>query len=320
VADDRKKRLLELYEARGDPDTFAEAKRLYEQALTSAEASDPETLIGYGYLLECHGRYALRQAVAQYERAIKLDPDADKPHYQHIWAQAALRETEPAIARYSQRLARSPTDVREHRFLANAYLAARDHQEAARVVDAGLALAPDDPMLLDVRGDALAATGDPEGALADWRRAVEVDPENLSPVYSSALLLERLGRLEEAAGGVAVHHRLVRRTPGSADGRVATAGAGAAAGQEPRRLSIRHGRWLAWPVPAPRPGTAHRAWQPGKGQIAAVGGTDRRSTRRRGRAIASIARSAAAPLPRGGPCTRRRPNRHQGVALKDRRC
>lgn len=199
MPDDRRMRLLELYEARGDPDTFAEAKRLYEQALAGAEASDPETLIAYGYLLECHGRYALRQAVAQYERAIELDPDADKPHYQHIWAQAALRETEPVIARYAERLARSPTEVREHRFLANAYLAARDYQEAARVVDAGLALAPDDPMLLDVRGDARAATGDPDGALADWRRAVEVDPENLSPVYSSALLLERLGRLEEAA-------------------------------------------------------------------------------------------------------------------------
>jgi hypothetical protein len=48
VADDRKRRLLELYEARGDPDTFAEAKRLYEQALAGAEASDPETLIAYG--------------------------------------------------------------------------------------------------------------------------------------------------------------------------------------------------------------------------------------------------------------------------------
>lgn len=199
MPDDRRMRLLELYEARGDPDTFAEAKRLYEQALAGAEASDPETLIAYGYLLECHGRYALRQAVAQYQRAITLDPDADKPHYQHIWAQAALRETEPAIALHSERLARSPTDVREHRFLANAYLAARDYQEAARVVDAGLALAPDDPMLLDLRGDARAATGDPDGALADWRRAVEVDADNLSPVYSSALLLERLGRLEEAA-------------------------------------------------------------------------------------------------------------------------
>lgn len=42
-----------------------------------------------------------------------------------------------------------------------------------------------------------AATGDPEGALADWRRAVDVD-HNLGPVYSSAFLLERLGRFQEA--------------------------------------------------------------------------------------------------------------------------
>ncbi len=89
---------------------------------------------------------------AQYERAIELDPSADKPRYQLIWAQAALRETEPAIDLYKQRLARSPTEVREHRFLANAYLAAREYGEAARVVDAGLALAPDDRMLLESRG------------------------------------------------------------------------------------------------------------------------------------------------------------------------
>lgn len=132
-------RLLELYEAWGDADTFAHAKRLYELALAGEGASDPTVLVGHGYLLECHGRYMLRQAVAHYERAIELDPDADKPHCQLIWAYAALRETERAVARYQQRLAQSSTDVREHRFLANAYLAAQQYGEAARVLDAGLA-------------------------------------------------------------------------------------------------------------------------------------------------------------------------------------
>ncbi len=193
-----KERLLELYEATGDEDTFAKAKPLYEQALTGAGASDANVLLGYGYLLECHGRSALRQAIAQYQRAIELDPGAGKPRYQLIWAQAALGETEPAIALYKQRLAQSPTDVREHRFLARAYLAAREFGDAAKVVAAGLALAPDDGMLLESRGEVRAATGDPEGALADWRRAVDPD-HNLGPVYSSAFLLERLGRLQEAA-------------------------------------------------------------------------------------------------------------------------
>ena len=134
----------------------------------------------------------MRQATEQYQRAIELDPDADKPRYQLIWAQAALGEPEEAIALYTRRLADSPTDVREHRFLARAYLAARDHADAGSVIAAGLVLDPDDQLLLEARGEVRAATGDPEGALADWRRAV--DPEgNLGPVYSSAFLLERLG-------------------------------------------------------------------------------------------------------------------------------
>ena len=44
-----------------------------------------------------------------------------------------------------------------------------------------------------------AAQGDPEGALADWRRAHELDPEDFGPVYMSAFLLEQEGRLAEAA-------------------------------------------------------------------------------------------------------------------------
>lgn len=43
-----KERLLELYEARGDPDTFAQAKRLYEQALAGPRASDPTCALGTG--------------------------------------------------------------------------------------------------------------------------------------------------------------------------------------------------------------------------------------------------------------------------------
>lgn len=195
---DEKARLLELYEATGDEDAFTRAKPLYGRALAGPEASDPNVHLGYGYLLECHGRHSLRQAVEQYQRAIELDPDADKPRYQLIGAQAALGEPEEAIALYTRRLADSPTDLREHRFLARAYLAARDYAEAGRVIAAGLALHPDDRLLLEARGEARAATGDPEGALADWRRAV--DPAgNLGPVYSSAFLLERLGRLQEAA-------------------------------------------------------------------------------------------------------------------------
>jgi tetratricopeptide (TPR) repeat protein len=188
--------LLDRYEARGDEAVFALVRPQYEQAI--ADTPDAEVVRDYGYLLECHGRYALRAAVTQYERAIELDPAADKSRYQLISARAALGESDVEVARYRTQLVASPTDVRTHRLLAAAHLAARNYQEAARVVDTGLQLASDDRWLVEYRGEVRAATGDVEGALADWRLALDLDPEDISVRYSMAFLLEREGRLEEA--------------------------------------------------------------------------------------------------------------------------
>jgi Tfp pilus assembly protein PilF len=64
--------LLAQYEATGDDKAYVEARTLYEQAL--AESPDHANLhMNYAYLLECHARNQLRQAVAHYERAIELN-------------------------------------------------------------------------------------------------------------------------------------------------------------------------------------------------------------------------------------------------------
>src|SRR6266536_3666459 len=133
--------LRERYEATGDEDDFIEAKRLHEQAL--AEEQDAQLLLDYGYLLYCHGAYAMRRAAEHYEHAIELDPDADKAHYQLIAAKAALGETDEVIALYERRLAAAPEDIGRHRLLGSAYLAAHQPEQAARVIDSGLALDPD---------------------------------------------------------------------------------------------------------------------------------------------------------------------------------
>jgi tetratricopeptide (TPR) repeat protein len=192
-----KEELLARYEALGEERDFAAAWPLYEQALT--EANDARLLNEYGYLLECHGRRELRRAVELYERAIALDPGYDKPHYQLISARAGLQEPELPVAIYERRLAASPGEVREHRFLATAYLRAHAYDRALAVVEAGLDLLPVDAALVALRGDAKAGLADPEAALADWRRALELEPEDIGPLYSTAFLLERQGRLAEAA-------------------------------------------------------------------------------------------------------------------------
>jgi tetratricopeptide (TPR) repeat protein len=191
-----KRELLERYEALGAEQDFATATRLYEQALLDAPTA--RLFNDYGYLLECHARNELRRAAEQYEQAIRLDPSSDKPHFQLISAHAGLQEPEVAVARYERRLAATPDSLRDHRFLSTAHLQAHAYDEALRVIQAGLGLAPDDAALLTLRGRARAGLGDPDGARADWRRALEADSEDISPLYSTASLLEREGRPAEA--------------------------------------------------------------------------------------------------------------------------
>ena len=193
-----KEELLERYEARGEESDFLAAKPLYERALAE-ERADARVLNEYGYLLECHGRRELRRATALYERAIELDPDYDKPHYQLISARAGLQEPEVSVTMYERRVADSPTELRERRFLASAYLSGHDFQKASDVVEPALAIAPDDAALLTLRGEAKAGLEDPQGALADWQRALELNPDDIGPLYAAAFLLEREGRTADAA-------------------------------------------------------------------------------------------------------------------------
>jgi tetratricopeptide (TPR) repeat protein len=195
-----KEELLLRYECEGGEDLYAEAKPKFEAAL-AASPGDARLLNNYGYLLECHGRRMIRAAAGYYQQAIDADPDWAKPRFQQIGALSALHDAYEVIPRYEARLAESPGDALTYRLLALAYQYDHDHSNAARVIAAGLERFPADPGLIEQQGDLYAATGRPEDALAWWRRAAQAAPDDygISMHYSAAFLLERLGRLAEAA-------------------------------------------------------------------------------------------------------------------------
>ena len=196
-----KEELLLRYECEGGEELYAEAKPLFEAALADSPA-DAGLLNAYGYLLECHGRRMIRAAAGYYQQAIDADPDWAKPRFQQIGALSALRDASEVIPRYEARLAESPGDARTYQLLALAYRYDHDHPAAARVIAAGLERFPSDPGLIEEQGDLYAVTGRPDDALAWWRRAAQAAPDDygVSMHYSAAFLLERLGRLAEAAG------------------------------------------------------------------------------------------------------------------------
>ena len=75
----------------GGESAYTEAVRAYQQLL-AAHPQAAALHLEYGYLQECHGRKSIRAAVGCSERAIELDPDWDKPHYQLIFARLTLHE------------------------------------------------------------------------------------------------------------------------------------------------------------------------------------------------------------------------------------
>ena len=195
-------RLMNEYEALGPrpggESAYTEGTLAYQQLLAEYP-QDARLHLEFGYLQECRGRNLIRAAADCYERAIELDPDWDKPHYQLILARSALVESERVIDLYKQRLAAAPDQIREYRFLAHAYLRNGALEEASQVIAAGRRLEPDDARLLDIEAEVLDAAGRREEALAIWQRLKERDPEDLSPYFMSAFALEALGRYREAA-------------------------------------------------------------------------------------------------------------------------
>jgi tetratricopeptide (TPR) repeat protein len=186
--------LIALLEERQDEESFHEAKRFLDAAL--ADGEDARLLLDYGYIHECRGHVAI--AIRWYERALELDPTSERTRHQLIVAYSALHQTQAAIELYKRRLAATPEDLAEYRCLAHTHLAAGEYEEAGEVVEAGLAVAPD-VGLLEHQGSVLAGRGQPEEALATWQRVFELDSERISARYSRVFLLERLGRLPEAA-------------------------------------------------------------------------------------------------------------------------
>jgi tetratricopeptide (TPR) repeat protein len=185
---------------RGREELYAEAKPKFEEAL-AATPGDARLLNSHGYLLECHGRRMIRAAAGYYQQAIDADPGWAKPRFQQIGALSALQDAAAVIPRYEARLAEDPDDATAYQLLAVAYRYDHDHDNAARVIAAGLERFPADPGLIDQQGDVYAESGRYDDALAWWRRAAQAasDDYGISMHYSAAFLLERLGRLAEAA-------------------------------------------------------------------------------------------------------------------------
>jgi putative PEP-CTERM system TPR-repeat lipoprotein len=118
-------------------------------------------------------------------------------------AHKGLRDMKSAAAAFEAARAADPRSVAA--ILAYADVLARQGRwpEADKLVDEGLAGAPEDPRLLTLRGALAIGRGEVDKALAAFGKALEANPRHLNARMARASLLVDLGRLDAAAPEIA---------------------------------------------------------------------------------------------------------------------
>jgi tetratricopeptide (TPR) repeat protein len=136
--------------------------------------------------------------LAEYERALRLNPDDAVASNNYGLALASLGRMEEAVARLRRAVAIKPSYAHGHYNLANALARSGRFDAAISEYRKALDLAPDYSEAANNLGNALMSAGRMDEALARFRDALRMDPENAEADYNLGNALSRLDRTREA--------------------------------------------------------------------------------------------------------------------------
>lgn len=185
----------------------SEGRARFEQAV----ARDPAfALAEYNLSLAAP---TARAAAAHLERAAELAGRASPGEQLLIQAQQARVEADPArVVRLLEALvAQYPGDERSHWLLGSAYNAARRHDEAIAEYRKALAINPAFSLAYNSVGYAYRATDSMAEAEQAFRQYIELVPDDPNPYDSYAELLMKLGRFDES---IAQYRKALAIDPG----------------------------------------------------------------------------------------------------------
>jgi tetratricopeptide (TPR) repeat protein len=197
----------------GEADLAAGQNDVADDIFAKVLARDPSLAAAWSGA----GRVALakqdyQRAVDQLSRAIELDPHATKIHYSLAMAYRGLGDMASAKAHLAQQgdvdttladpLMRQIDVLLQSSEADNlrgaAELAAGNWEAAAAQFRKGLELAPDDPSLRHRLGTALYQMGDTAGAMAQFEQVLRTTPDYVHAHFSLGMLLGESGRDAEA--------------------------------------------------------------------------------------------------------------------------
>jgi cellulose synthase operon protein C len=139
-------------------------------------------------------------------------------------AQANKGNTADALRSLDEARALDPQSIAVRLALVNVLLRTGDKTRATAVLDETIKLAPNDSAVWNLRASLAHLNGNLPAALADYAKAIALDPGNADALVAQAGLLLDLGRLEEADLALANLQQVAPREPRAAYLRAVAAG------------------------------------------------------------------------------------------------
>ena len=187
-----------------DQGRYAGAEELFRRVIEiSPDAAGHATLAAL-YLMQ--GK--LDAAVASYESALQLDPDAVNIHRQLALALADRGELERAAAHAETAARLDPDSAEVHHTLGLLQKRKGNLAGALAGLNRALKLQPAMATARSDLGQVLMTLGRPDEAMAQWRLAVSLDPDDLLAHFNLGLALIVRGEHAEAVRHLEVAYRL----------------------------------------------------------------------------------------------------------------
>jgi len=156
----------------------------------------------------------LDEAIAEYQEAIKLEPDNADAHRNLGTAYGEQGEWEEAAAAYEQAIELAPDSGEAYGDLVGVYTYLERLPEAVAAGEKAIELAPDYATAHNNLGFAYSEQGKVDEAIAEYEEAIRLDPTDPTPHYNLGLLYRRQDQLDEA---VAEYQEAIRLDPNRTD-------------------------------------------------------------------------------------------------------
>jgi len=164
--------------------------------------------------MEYYDQGELDQAVAEFEKAVELDPNDAEAHRNLGTAYGEQGKWEESLAAYEKAVAINPDYGEAYGDMVAAYFNLGKLTEATAAGEKGIELAPDYAMGYNNLGSVYGAQGQIDTAIALFEKGIQADPDCANCYYNLGFAYEQVEQLDQA---IAAYQKAVGADPNYLD-------------------------------------------------------------------------------------------------------